>query len=110
MKRISLKLKLTLLYTFFMAMLTCAALAILFSLTNREILSSTQSRLERRVQESVEDLDYDDGKLEVDSDIYSVTIKQYNAREYRYQYYSYTYYFRKYSFFFCYPSKVCKYR
>ena len=73
MKRISLKLKLTLLYTFFMAMLTCAALAILFSLTNREILSSTQSRLERRVQESVEDLDYDDGKLEVDSDIYSVT-------------------------------------
>lgn len=73
MKRISLKLKLTLLYTFFMAMLTCAALAILFSLSSREILSSTQSRLERRVQDSVDDLDYDDGKLEVDSDFYSVT-------------------------------------
>lgn len=73
MKRISLKLKLTILYTFFMAMLTCAALAILFSLSSREILSSTQSRLERRVQDSVDDLDYDDGKLEVDSDFYSVT-------------------------------------
>lgn len=73
MKRISLKLKLTLLYTFFMAMLTCAALAILFSLSSREILSSTQSRLERRVQDSLDDLDYDDGKLEVDSDFYSVT-------------------------------------
>ena len=73
MKRISLKLKLTILYTFFMAALTCAALAILFSLSNREILSSTQSRLERRVQDSVDDLDYDDGKLEVDSDFYSVT-------------------------------------
>lgn len=73
MKRISLKLKLTLLYTFFMAMLTCAALAILFSLSSREILSSVQSRLEHRVQESVDDLDYDDGELEVGSDFYSVT-------------------------------------
>lgn len=54
MKKISLKLKLTLLYTFFMALLTCASLAILFSLSNREVLSSTQSKLENRVQESVE--------------------------------------------------------
>ena len=57
MKRISLKLKLTLLYTFFMAILTCAALAILFSLSSRELLSSVQSRLERRVQDSVDALD-----------------------------------------------------
>lgn len=73
MKRISLKLKLTLLYTFFMAVLTCAALAILFSLSSREILSSTQSRLERRVQDSVDALEYEDGELEVDSDFYTVT-------------------------------------
>ena len=73
MKGISLKLKLTLLYTFFMAALTCAALAILFSLSNREILSSAQSRLERRVQDSLDDLDYEDGALEVDSDFYAVT-------------------------------------
>ena len=45
MRRISLKLKLTLLYTFFMALLTCAALAILFSLSSREVLTSVQSKL-----------------------------------------------------------------
>ena len=39
MKKISLKVKLTLLYTFFMVLLTCAALAILFSLSSREMLS-----------------------------------------------------------------------
>ncbi len=42
-----------------MAILTCAALAILFSLSSRELLSSVQSRLERRVQDSVDALDYD---------------------------------------------------
>ena len=56
MKKISLKLKLTLLYTFFIALLTCASLAILFSLSSREVLSSTQSRLENRVQESAENI------------------------------------------------------
>ena len=73
MKRISLKLKLTLLYTFFMVLLTCAALAILFSLSNREMLASVQSKLERRVQESAEDIRYRQGELTVDSDFYSVT-------------------------------------
>ena len=50
MKRLSLKIKLTVLYTFFMVLVTCAALAILFSLSSREVLSSTQSKLERRVK------------------------------------------------------------
>ncbi len=72
MKRISLKLKLTLLYTFFMVLLTCAALAILFSLSNREVLSSTQSKLERRVQESVEDISLRNGEIRIDSDFYSI--------------------------------------
>ena len=40
MKRLTLKLKLTLLYTFFMLLVTCAALAILFSLSNRELLAT----------------------------------------------------------------------
>lgn len=72
MKKLSLKLKLTLLYTFFMLLLTCAALAILFSLSSRELLASTQAKLEHRVQESVDDLRLKAGKLEVDSDFYSV--------------------------------------
>lgn len=72
MKKISLKVKLTLLYTFFMALLTCASLAILFSLSNREVLSSTQFRLENRVQESIEHIALRNGEIRIDSDFYSV--------------------------------------
>ena len=73
MKRLSLKIKLTLLYTFFMVLATCAVLAILLSLSNREILAGAQSRLERRVQDSADDVTLEDGGLRVDSDFYSVT-------------------------------------
>lgn len=72
MKRLSLKIKLTLLYTFFMVLATCAVLAILLSLSNREILAGAQSRLERRVQDSADDVTLEDGGLRVDSDFYSV--------------------------------------
>lgn len=73
MKRLSLKVKLTVLYTFFMVLVTCAALAILFSLSSREVLSSTQSKLERRVQNSADDIHFRDGELKLESDFYSVT-------------------------------------
>ena len=73
MKRLSLKIKLTLLYTFFMVLATCAVLAILLSLSNREILAGAQSKLERRVQDSADDVTLEDGGLRVDSDFYSVT-------------------------------------
>ena len=73
MKRLSLKVKLTVLYTFFMVLVTCAALAILFSLSSREVLSSTQSKLERRVQDSTDDILLRDGELKLKSDFYSVT-------------------------------------
>ena len=72
MRKLSLKLKLTLLYTVFMALLTCAALAILFSLSSREVLSSAQLRLENRVQESVENITLRGGEIRIDSDFYSV--------------------------------------
>ena len=68
MKRLSLKIKLTLLYTFFMVLATCAVLAILFSLSNREILAGAQSRLERRVQDSADDITLEDGELRLDAD------------------------------------------
>lgn len=73
MKRLSLKVKLTVLYTFFMLLVTCAALAILFSLSSREVLSSTQAKLEKRVQDSSDDIVLKDGALKLDSDFYSVT-------------------------------------
>ena len=73
MKKLSLKVKLTLLYTFFMVLLTCAALAILFSLSTREMLSSVQSRLTQRVQESIENIDLRGDEVRLDSDFYSVS-------------------------------------
>lgn len=72
MKRISLKIKLTLLYTFFMVLLTCAALAILFSLSSREVLSAAQSKLEQRVQKSAEDISLRNGQIQIDTDFYSI--------------------------------------
>lgn len=72
MKRLSLKAKLTIVYTFFMILVICAALGILFSLSSREVLTSTQNRLETRVQESVEDIESDDGEIDVDTDFYSI--------------------------------------
>lgn len=73
MKGMSLKIKLTLLYTFFMTLVTCAALGILLSLSSREILSASQTRLEKRVQDSTDYLELSDGKLEVDSEFYTVS-------------------------------------
>ena len=67
MKRLSIKLRLTILYSFFMILLTGAALAVLFSLSSREILASVQTRLEQQVQESVDDIRIRNGELRLDS-------------------------------------------
>lgn len=72
MNRLSLKVKLTMLYTFFMILVTCAALAILFSLSSREVLSSTRAKLERQVQNSTDDVGLRDGVPAVNRDFYSV--------------------------------------
>ena len=77
MRRITLKMKLTLVYTLFMVLLTCAALAILFSLSSREVLSSVQSQLEDRVQESLEDIRLRGGEPSPSSGFYSVTSNVY---------------------------------
>ena len=47
-------------------------LGILFSLSGREILASTKMSLERRVEESLEEIEMQDGELKIDSDFYSV--------------------------------------
>lgn len=72
MNRLSIKLRLTILYSFFMILVTGAAMAVLFSLSSREILASVQTRLEQRVQESAEDIRIRNGELRLDSDFYSV--------------------------------------
>lgn len=72
MKRLTLKMRLTIVYTFFMILVTCMALTILFSLSNREVLSSTQAKLRDHVDNSLDDIEVADNKLKIDSDFYSV--------------------------------------
>lgn len=72
MKRWSIKGKLTVLYACFMTLLTCAALGILFSLSNQEILSSVQSELKDAVQESMDAIEGENGGLDIDSDFFSL--------------------------------------
>ena len=57
MKRFSLKLKLTAMYSFFMVLVTCLCLAVLFSLSGNEILTSAQMHLRERVQESADEIE-----------------------------------------------------
>lgn len=72
MKKLSLKIKLTLIYTALMLIVIGATLGILFSLSGRELLASTKQSLERRVEESLEEIEAEGGELEIDSDFYSV--------------------------------------
>ena len=54
-----------------MTLLTCAALAILFSLSNKEILASTQNTLKKQLHESLKDIEWKDGSFDLDSDFYN---------------------------------------
>ncbi len=63
MKRFSLKLKLTAMYSFFMVLVTCLCLAVLFSLSGNEILTSAQMHLRERVQESADEIELEDGEF-----------------------------------------------
>ena len=72
MKKLSVRLRITLLYTFFMTVLTAASLFLLFSLSSREVLTTTGAELEEEVHESVEELTIQNGEVRVDSDFYSL--------------------------------------
>lgn len=72
MKKLSVRLRITLLYTFFMTVLTAASLFLLFSLSSREVLTSAGAELEEEVHESVEELTIQNGEVRVDSDFYSL--------------------------------------
>ena len=79
MKRFSLKLKLTAMYSFFMVLVTCFCLAVLFSLSGNEILTSAQMHLRERVQESADEIELEDGEFEIDLDFYSLDNNVYLA-------------------------------
>ena len=79
MERFSLKLKLTAMYSFFMVLVTCICLGILFSLSGKEILTSAQMHLRERVHESADEIELEDGELEIDSEFYSLNKNVYLA-------------------------------
>ena len=56
MKHISLKIKLTLLYTVLMTAVVCAILALLFSLSGQELLTGVQARLEQETVPALREL------------------------------------------------------
>lgn len=72
MRHLSLKWKLTLLYTVCMILVVCVALSVLFSLSSREVLSSVQMNLRNRVHKSLDDVEIKDGEMDIDSDFYSL--------------------------------------
>lgn len=59
-------------YSFFMVLVTCICLAILFSLSGKEILTSAQMHLKERVHESADEIELENGEFEIDSDFYSL--------------------------------------
>lgn len=72
MKQISVKIKLTVVYTFFTMCISIAALAILLSISNNEILASLRQQLEERVKESFRYIEWEDGSLDIDSELIHV--------------------------------------
>lgn len=86
MRRLSLKVKLTLLYTVLMTAVTGGVLALLFSLSGKELLAGVQGQLEQRVSEAGEDIEWDDRKLRFDADLlsleYGVYLSVYDADGY----------------------------
>ena len=68
MKRLSLKTRLVLLHTM-MALVVCIVLALLFSISSREIVSNVENTLEASVFGAFEDMEYEDGRWDFDSDL-----------------------------------------
>ena len=89
MKRLSLKTRLVLLHTGMMALVVCIVLALLFSISSREIVSNVENTLEASVFGAFEDMEYEDGRWDFDSDLMNledgVYLSVYGNRASRYK-------------------------
>ena len=72
MKQLSLKAKLTLLYSIIMVVIFSITLGILFYFSSNEILTSTRSMLEERVSSSFDSVEYRNDRLEYDNDLLEI--------------------------------------
>ena len=71
-KWLSAKMKVTLLYTLFLMLITISSLAMLLSISNSQVLASEKSQLEKEVLDGFQYIEWDDGELDIDSDIMEV--------------------------------------
>lgn len=69
MKNLSIKVRVTLWYTLLMTVLMALVLGLLFFLGDRQIIAASQSQLKQIVHDSLDEIEYDDGKLEIDDDL-----------------------------------------
>ena len=86
MRNLSIKLKITLWYTAFMALLIILTLIVLFSISSVQVLSDARARLRNTVLQAFWEIDYEDGLLTFDDDINyleeGVYISVYDAQGY----------------------------
>ena len=72
MKHLSIKLRLSLLYTIAMTLVIAVVLTLLFSISSSEVLSNVRNDLERRVNESFRDISVLNNELIFDADFFEV--------------------------------------
>ncbi|MFV0519494.1 MAG: sensor histidine kinase [Lachnospirales bacterium] len=68
MKRLSIKLRITIWFTFFIIILSVIILALLFFVSNNTSTSQTKNTLIDVVNENVREIEYDDGEIDIDND------------------------------------------
>ena len=76
MKKLSIKIKITLWYTLFMTLLVILSLGLLLSVSNTRVLSSTGNRLKSTVIKSFKEIAYDQGSLKFDDDFTTLGIEE----------------------------------
>jgi len=69
MNRLSIKIKVTLWYVAFMLIIVLLVLTFILSISDNLLRSSSQSQLKSIVEKSLEEIEFDDGALEIDDDL-----------------------------------------
>ena len=69
MRKMSIKLKITLWFTLFMTLLAAAAFSFLFFAGGDIVSKSSRNALRSTVADSFDEIDYDDGQWEIDDDL-----------------------------------------
>jgi len=71
MRKVTIKLKITLWFTTFMILLSAVVFAFIALVSNSTTTHQTRGALTRLIDENIREIDYDDGQLEIDDDFVS---------------------------------------